>query len=337
MAGVSVATVSYVLNENRPVRAETRDRVLAAVKACGYKRNISARNLRRARTDSIGVITPDAAQYTFAGIIRGIESEARANNFTLLLANSGDEAEHELESINALQERQVDGLIVAQVSTGTAGNLGKLHAAGVPVVAVDRYQDNEVDYVGVETVQSMYDLTAHALGHGHRAISLVAGDTDLVTLAERRDGFLQALRASGTPVTARSVLSGTRHIDETAALVKGALASKQRPTALVAGSFQLAVGALQAVQESGLSVPDDIAFFMFDEFPYTKLFRPSITNVVQPAFEIGREAMRLLIRRIHEPDARPVQVRLKPWIELGNSCGCVPDQGPGTVLPRPRS
>jgi LacI family transcriptional regulator len=324
LAGVSTTTVSHALNRTRPVREETRKRIEAAVEELGYAQNMGARNLRRSRTESVGVVTPDAAQFTFAKIIGGVEGEAHANGLTLLLANTGDDAEREQNAVRALQARRVDGLIIAQVVPGSGTIFDDARRHGAPVVAVDRLHDtvSGIDFVAVETVEPMRRITQHLIDQGHKRVTLVAGDTSLPTLMERRSGFLQAVSASGSSPWARRVLEGTRSVEETRLAVRELLTGRDRPTALVSGSFLLTLGTLEAVQDAGLRIPEDVAFAVFDEFPYGKLFRPWITSVVQPAFEIGREAMRLLLRRIAEPAAPPARLLLAPRIEHGTSCGC---------------
>jgi LacI family transcriptional regulator len=324
LAGVSTTTVSHALNRTRPVHEDTRKRIQAAVEELGYAQNMGARSLRRSRTESIGVMTPDAAQYTFGRIIGGVESEAQAHGLTILLANTGDSVEQERNAVHALQERRVDGLVIAQVVPGSRTIFDDVRRRGVPVVAVDRLQDLTVgvDFVAVDSVQPTRRITQHLLDRGHKKISLVAGDTSLPTLMDRRVGFLQALDASGISPWEGNLLEGTRTIEETRSAVRELLNRDDPPTALVGGSYRLTLGILEAVQDTGLRIPEDIAFVTFDEFPYSKLFRPWITSVVQPAFEIGREAMHLLLRRIAEPNVPPARLLLEPRIEHGTSCGC---------------
>lgn len=322
MAGVSVATVSYVVNCTRPVRSETRERVRAVIEATGYTRNISARNLRQGRTYSIGMVIPDLVQHTFGSISQGAEGEARARGFTMLFANSADDPAAELAAIQAFRERQVDGLIVVPVVPGNRGMLARMRLEGVPVVAVDRFEDGDVDYVGVETVKSMRMLTEHALDHGYVRIALVAGDTEVTTLAERRRGCVEAVGSSGLGPTALVVLEGARTVEEAQTSVFELLTSPNRPEAVIVSSFRLTMGVLLAVQEAKLRIPEDVALLAFDEFPYGRLFGVPITCVVQPAIEIGRDATRLIMRRIGDPDAPPVQMRLVPRVEYGASCGC---------------
>ena len=197
IAGVSVSTVSHVVNGTRTVGPETRGRVVAAIEETGYRQHAVARALRRARTDSIGLVVSDTGQPVFAEMVRGVEHEARAAGFTLLLANSAEDHDLERASVQALRERRVDGLLLAQVSGTDAELVRSMTADGLPVVLIDRLSIPEVDQVGVENAGPMRALVRHLIDTGHRRIALVAGDPGVPTLAERRSGYEQALETAG--------------------------------------------------------------------------------------------------------------------------------------------
>lgn len=322
MANVSVSTVSHVVNGTRPVSEETRRRVEQAISETGYATDGVARALRRSRTDSVGLVISDTGQPVFAEMVRGIEHEARAKGFTLLLANSAEDPELERASIRALRERRVDGLLVAQVAGSDHALIDEMQARRTPLVLLDRLTVPDVDQVGVENRDPMCKLTTHLIRRGHRRIAYIAGDVRVPVLAERELGFRDALSAAGIAIVEELLVGGTSTIPETEAAVARVLARADRPTAIVAAGMILGVGALRALGAAGLRIPADMAFTVFDEPPYADLFEPRLTSVVQPAFAIGREAMRLLIRRIARPGAAPRTVRLKPELVHRASCGC---------------
>jgi LacI family transcriptional regulator len=268
------------------------------------------------------LVVSDTGQPVFAEMVHGVEAAASRAGFTLLLANSGEDPERELRAVAALEERRVDGLIIAQVagSKGETLELAKKH--DVPVVLLDRLIDAKVDQVGVENVKPMRALVRHLVEAGHRRIALIAGDLDVPTLRERRDGYAQALNDCGIPFDPALVVSGSGLPDETEAAVRDLLTSSERPTALVTASSLMAIGALRAAAASGLSCPGDFAFATFDGFPGSDLFTPPLTTVQQPAAEIGALAMGLLLRRLKDPQARPRTKRLDPVITHRSSCGC---------------
>jgi LacI family transcriptional regulator len=325
LAQVSVSTVSHVVNGTRPVSDATRARVMSAIATSGYSPHLGARALRRSRTDSIGLIVSDTGQPVFADMVRGVEHEARAAGFTLLLANSAEDRDLEQASVRALRERRVDGLLIAQVSGSEPALVQGLIDDALPLVLIDRLSSPNADQVGVENAGPMRSLVRHLIELGHRRIALVAGDPVVPTLAERHQGFREAFAEAGLELDPELVLpAGGVHQDQSRAAVRRALRRSDRPSAIVTASMVLSIGALEAIRDVGLSIPDDIAFVGFDEPAYADLFSPRLTSVVQPAFDVGRQGMRLLLRRIRERDAPVRTVRLMPRIAHRESCGCPP-------------
>jgi LacI family transcriptional regulator len=321
-AGVSISTVSHVVNGTRPVSPDTRRRVQTAIDETGYLQDGVARALRRARTDSVGLVISDTGQPAFAEMVRGVESEARAAGMNVLLADSREDRDLETRSVRTLRERRVDGLLVAQVSGSDRTVLAGLRDRGFPVILLDRLAEPGFDQVGVETVAPMRALVRHLIGNGHERIGIVAGDLGVPTLRERFEGYALALAEAGIAIDERLVVARVDNTEDARAAVQALLSGSDRPTALVGASVVLSAGALGAANELRLRLPDDLAFVAFDEFPYADLFAPRLTTVVQPAFEVGREAMKLLIRRLKHPRARPLTVRLEPSIAHRASCGC---------------
>jgi LacI family transcriptional regulator len=329
LAQVSVSTVSHVVNGTRPVSEATRSRVVAAIEASGYSPHLGARSLRRARTDSIGLIVSDTGQPVFADMVRGIEDEARAAGFTLLLANSVEDPSLERASVQALQARRVDGLLLAQVSGSEPDLVPDIISSGLPLVLIDRLSTQEVDQVGVENAPAMRALVRHLLELGHRRIALVAGDTGVPTLAERHRGVHEAFAEAGLTLEPDLMLAvGELQTERTRDAVRQVLQRGPRPSAIVSASMVLSIGALEALDDLGLSIPDDIALVTFDEPPYADLFQPRLTSVVQPSVEVGRQGMRMLLRRISHRDAPARTIRLMPRIAHRESCGCPPGSAP---------
>lgn len=324
LAGVSVSTVSHVVNGTRPVRPETSERVRAAVAAVGYSPDGVARALRRAQTECIGLVVTDTGQAGFAEMIRGVEGEASATGFTLLLADSAEDLERQLASVTALVERRVDGLLLAQVSRTPHSLVESLVARGIRVVLVDRLSTPDVDQVGVENVEPMKMLVRHLVDRGHTRVALIAGDDAIPTLHERRVGYVEALAKAPKPETQEPMIEEVASPAEARRAVHRLCAAPVPPTAFVAASQVIGVGVLQALADLRLRIPDDVAMVVFDDFPYADLFRPRLTAVVQPNVAVGREAVRLLIRRIRHPEAPHRTVRLKAEIAHRESCGCPP-------------
>lgn len=321
-ANVSTATVSHVINGTRPVKEATRTRVEDAIRLVGYHRDALARALRRNVTETIGLVVSDPSQPVFADMIRGAEDEARAAGYTILLAHSGDDVRQELDAVRTLKERRVDGLILGEVSDTFDRARDLLSLDGIPLVLLDRLAHRQIDQVGAETVSTMRAVVAHLIASGHDDLMIVAGDLSVPTLRERFEGYESALSASGAKGVSSRVIEGVRTDREAWAAVTAAMRASDRPRALVTSSTNMTVGALRAMRDLGLKTPDDVALVSFDELPYADIFSPQITSVVQPAGEIGRQAVRLLFRRLHEPDAQPQTIRLNPRIAHRLSCGC---------------
>src|SRR4051794_25700034 len=323
MAGVSTSTVSHVVNATRPVNDETRRRVEDAIRRTGYRQDSVARALRRAKTDSVGLVVSNVAEPVFGEMVRGVESEAARAGYTLLLANSGEDPAHEKRALAALTARRVDGLIVAPAANSSARELEAIRRAGTPIVLMDRSSSLRTDQVGVENTLPMRDLVLHLIDHGHKRIALAAGDLAVSTIAERRQGYLDALGEAGIRVRDDLVLTGTGLADPTRAQVTRLFETRWSPTAIVATSTETAIGVLEAASDLGLSTPEDFAFATFDGFPHADLFRPRITTVDQPAFDIGATAMQMLLPRLAGGRVtRSRSVRLKPEITYRDSCGC---------------
>lgn len=329
-SGVSIATVSHVLNGTRPVRDATRLRVEAAIESVGYRRDHLARSMRRARTDSVGLVVSDPSQPVLAEMIRGVEQMARSVGCVLLLANSHEDAQEEALAIDMLTERRVDGLLLTQVSSDPQAFRGLQRDNSVPTVLLDRLSERRIDQVGSETVAPMKTLVLHLLEKGHADVALVAGDLAIPTLQERLQGYESALASAGVPSTPDRIIGGVRSVREARLAMRSVLADHGRPTAVVCSNSNMTAGTLQAMQDLGLRAPDDIALVSFDELPYAELISPGITSVVQPAFQIGQQGMSLLMRRLSNPDVEPQTIRLRPHIEHRESCGCPGDAPPLT-------
>jgi LacI family transcriptional regulator len=320
LAGVSTSTVSHVLNETRHVEPETKERVISAVRATGYRRDALARSMRRARTDSIGLVVSDAGEPAFADMVHGVEEAAAQNGLSLLLANSAEDPARERAAVEALLDRRVDGLIIARAAGSSGGLLTRIREEKKPLVLLDRLADLDVDQVGVNNQSAMAALVGHLAVRGHQRILLVAGDLRVSSLRERYDGFHAAMLDRGLEVPTGLLCEGTVTAASTFDRVRTLLtASKDRPTAILACSTLLAAGALRAVQHEGLQVPGTLAFATFDGFTYSDLFEPQITTVRQPAFRLGESAVGLLLRRIENPNAPAEILRLESEIEFRRS------------------
>jgi LacI family transcriptional regulator len=335
LAGVSTSTVSHVVNGTRHVEPTTRERVEAAIQATGYKQDALARAMKRSQSDSIGLIVSDPGEPAFAEMVRGVERAAAALGLTLLLANSAEDPQRELKAAEVLLARRVDGLILARSSGSTDDVLVEIERQGTPLVLIDRIFDLPLDQVGVKNAEAMKELVAHLAGHGHRTFGLVGGDLQVPTLRERYEGFVTGLRAEDLEVDEDLVVLGDVEVEKAYEHTRAVLNRPDRPTALIASGTILAAGALRAIEEAGLRLPDDLSFATFDGFDYADLFEPALTTVRQPAFDVGTRALQLLTERIANPKTKPRTIRLDPRVEYRRSTDGRPS-APADLPPRTR-
>ncbi|MDT7673684.1 MAG: LacI family transcriptional regulator [Pseudonocardiales bacterium] len=324
LAGVSVATVSHVLNGTRAVRPNTRDQVLEAVRSANYTPNTVARSLATARTTTIGLALSAISNPYFGDLLRSIENTASAAGYTVLLADPRDEPDYELTVVQRLQQRRVDGLVLAPSGEPTAA-LDYLAETRLPTVLVDRLIDAGLDQVGSENIRPVAELVQHFAERGHRRIGLIAGHRGLATTVERRDGYLLGLRRSGLAADQELIVDGNSETEAARLAVHRLLRLTRPPTAIIAGNNTMTIGALSALREASVPVPGGMALAGFDDFPWADLFQPGLTAIAQPFVEMGRRAVELLLARMADPAAPQVTVRLPPAFVHRDSCGC-PDR-----------
>ncbi|MFF3462949.1 LacI family DNA-binding transcriptional regulator [Streptomyces sp. NPDC002619] len=330
-AGVSVATVSHVLNGTRPVLPHTRQAVLDAIDELGYTPNTLARSLVTSRTRSIGLAVSAISNPYFTEILQGVEAGALEQGYSLLIADPHDDPEHERKVVQLLHERRVDGMIVAP-SADPRELVAYLGRHAVPTVFLDRSVADPAgqaagtprfDQVCAENTEPMARLVTHLAGLGHRRIGLVAGLPGLSTTDERITGYRDGLATAGLPHDDRLVVPGNSESTGAEQATTALLSLTDPPTALITANNAMTIGTLRALRDHGLSVPDDIALCCFDDFAWADLFSPRLTTIAQPSREIGAQAVRVLLERLAAPD-RPAQtVRLPCTFVHRTSCGCV--------------
>ncbi len=332
-AGVSVATVSHVLNDTRPVLPHTRQAVLDAVEELGYTPNTLARSLVTSRTRSIGLAVSAISNPYFTEILQGVEARALEHGYSLLIADPHDDPGHERKVVQLLHERRVDGMIVAP-SADPRALLAYLGRHRVPAVLLDRVVDvpegeaaPRLDQICAESTEPTARLVGHLAGLGHRRIGLVAGRPGLSTTRERITGYRHGLAAAGLPFDERLLVHGDSEAAGGERAASDLLSLAVPPTALVTANNAMTIGALRALRDRGLSVPGDLALCCFDDFAWADLFSPRLTAVAQPSRDLGAQAVRLLLERLAAPDRPARTVRLPCTFVHRTSCGCAERSG----------
>jgi LacI family transcriptional regulator len=304
-AGVSVTTVSHVINETRPVSDELRQRVLAAIDELGYQPNVLARSLRRGETHTIGMIVPDSANPFFAELARGIEDTSFEHGYNLILCNSDGDLDKELIYADVLTEKQVDGILFVAAGLST-DHIRALQERRIPVVIVDReIPDVSVDQVLTDNAGGGWLATRHLLELGHRCIGCITGPSDVTPSAERVIGYRQALSEGGIPVDEVLIVKGDFQYESGYRAARQLLARDDPPTAIFACNDLMAVGAISAAVEMGRQVPVNLSVVGFDDVRLASFANPPLTTIVQPKYEMGVLATTMLLERMRNHDIPP--------------------------------
>ncbi len=344
LAGVSSGTVSNVISGVTGVSERSRRKVLEAIKTLNYQPNLIARSLRTNRTNTLGIVIPDITVPFFARVIRGAESAAREAGYYLTVLDSESNHARETAMMGLLRSQRVEGilLVTAGGHKWSAEESATL-LAGVPIVCLDRLPAGlDVDSVCVDDCRAAEMAIEHLIAQGHTRIAIITGPQALENEKERLRGYRQALQQAGLAAPAALIWKGSFEQDVVAKLCREGLADPaHRPTALFATNGVTGLAAMRALYSFGLTTPDDIACVTFDELTSEDFFRPGITSIVQPAYDIGHRAVEVLLKRIADPAApRPVEkVRLPADLVVRESSGqplVRPGQRPAPPPPRAR-
>nr|WP_254925705.1 MULTISPECIES: LacI family DNA-binding transcriptional regulator [unclassified Rhodococcus (in: high G+C Gram-positive bacteria)] len=322
IAGVSVSTVSHVLNGTRNVNPTTRQRVDAAIVEIGYRRNVVARSLAAGRTNTVGLSIAALTNPYFGSLVHAVEQRLSEAGYVLILGDSHDEPLSERRVTDSLLDRQVDGMILAPAAGSESTTIPEIVRSGTPLVLIDRMLDLPCDQVGPENDASAYELTAHLLDAGHRRIAIVRGIAGISSTNERFDGYARALADRGVDLDPGLILDGRSNVEVAEMHVRALMSSSNRPSALVSMNNSMTIGSLKAVRALGLSIPQDLAFVCYDDFEWSDLFEPRLTAAAQDVQTIGRTAADLLLNRIEGRDEKPRSIRVPTTFNHRNSCGC---------------
>ncbi|QGZ54054.1 LacI family DNA-binding transcriptional regulator [Paraburkholderia acidiphila] len=304
-AGVSVATVSRVLNGHANVRAATRERVLAEIEASGYRVNELARNLRTAESRLLLTMVPDFGNPFYAEIVRGIDSVARQHGFFLLLCDTGADAGRERSYFDLLRRHRADGAIC--LDPATVQHALAAESTALPWVACCEFDpDVGVPYVGIDNYRAAHDAVRHLIARGRRRVALINSDEHYLYAQQRRDGWRDALGEAGIATRDAwrvnvNCLDYDAGAQAAAALMQ--LPAGEAPDAIFAVSDTLAVGVVNGLRGAGRRVPHDVAVVGFDDIALAAQIDPPLTTIAQPMRELGETAARLLLRRFADPRA----------------------------------
>ena len=303
-AGVSVGTVSNVLNKPHLVAETTRDRVQAAIAELGFVRNESARHLRSGASRAVGLVVIDAANPFFSDVARGVEDTVQAAGGVVLLGNSAGDSDREHRYLELFEQQRVRGVLIAPTGD-TVPPLDSLARRGIPVVFLDRYPEGaDCSSVSVDDVAGGCLAVRHLLERGHRALAFVGGPSTLRQVRDRRQGAEETIAtATGATLLAVSTPALTIAAGRQAGEELAALPDAQRPTAVFAANDLVALGVLAGLTDQGLRVPEDVAIVGYDDIEFAAAAAVPLSSVRQPRAELGRRGAELLFEEIRRREA----------------------------------
>ncbi len=308
-SGVSVTTVSHVVNGTRYVSEEVRLRVERVMEEIGYRPNVLARGLRRGEATLLGLVVPDATNPYFAEIARAVADACSERGYAVIVCNSDGRRDREKEAVEVLAANRVGGIFLVNVGV-TERDAALFEGLDIPMVMLDREIPGiAVDSIQIDNAHGGRQATEHLLALGHRRIACIAGPSQVSPSADRVTGYRQALEALGVAFDPGLVERGDFTPSSGYDCARSLMAREKRPTAIFACNDLMAFGAITALAESGLSVPDDVSVVGFDDIALAAYFNPSLTTVAQPRLEMGRAAAKILLERMRDgtlPRRRPV-------------------------------
>lgn len=296
-AGVSTATVSYVLNKSKRVNPETAKKVYLAIKKLNYRPSRIAQSLVKKSTQIISVLISDITDPFFAPIVRGVEDVASESGYVVMIGNSDEDCSKTKNYFDVLGRHRVDGLIISP--TEGIEQMGILNDLDIPTVFVNRKANKDYTDV-VETDNHLGSILAirHLTSLGHSRIGFVSGPNTVTTYAGRLQGYEMGLAEAGLPVNRELIRIGGLHPDSGYQLTMELLNLDPRPTALFVASGRLTHGAFRAVKEYGISIPEQLSLVCFDDTEWSTLVDPPLTTIAQKTYEMGQTAARLLLERL---------------------------------------
>ena len=297
-SGFSTATVSRVLRNYPGVREQTRKKVLEAVSELNYEVNAVARSLRQEKTYSIGIVVGNVLSQFYSVIAKSVEDTANKFGYNTILCNGDENPEKELNYLKVLKSNRVDGIILTPTGKNSE-YINNLIRSGTKVVLLDRVIEGvDCDAVLVDNANGAYKAVKYLIDQGYKRIGIINGYLDRTTGAERLKGYLQALAEADIPKDNSLIKIGDFKKESGKKLTKELLKQVNKPEAIFVTNIDMSMGALSAIKEMGISIPDEIGIICFDDSEWAPIITPPITVIRQPVYQLGSIASELLIKNI---------------------------------------
>lgn len=298
-ANVSISTVSRVINDSKPVSNEIKQRVLKVIEETGYTPNPVARSLVMKKSQLIGVIVPDISNFFIGEILNGVEEIGKMYDYDIILCNTYGELNQELRYLNLLKSKQVEGIIFM------TRNIHQKHKeffdmGDLPIVIINKNTSElNVPSICIDHYQASYDMTNYLINNGHKRIALIRSgvDNDVFGI-DQLNGYAQALKENGIELDEGLVKNGMSKMEIAYECVQEIIKDKLNPTAIFATSDYMAIGAINSLFDNGFNVPEDVSVVGFNDIKLASMYRPKLTTIKQPIYDIGAVAIRLIIKKI---------------------------------------
>lgn len=319
-ANVSMATVSRVVNGNPNVKPATRKKVLEVIDKLGYRPNAVARGLASKKTTTVGVIIPDISSTFFAELARGIEDIATMYKYNIILSNSDQNLDKELHLLNTMLGKQVDG-IVFMGGNITSELVEEFEKSSVPIVLAGSIEESEkIPSVNIDYEQATYDAIHSFIEKGHKEIAIAIGPlVEPINREKKLAGYKRALNEAGIKFKEDFVVEGDYTYDSGIEVIEKLLEQSTKPTAIFSGSDEMALGVVHGAEDRGFNIPEDFEVISSDNTRLSLMVRPQLTTVVQPLYDIGAVAMRLLTKLMNKEEISDHIIVLPHRIEQRNS------------------
>ena len=301
-AGVSVATVSHVINRTRFVSEELIERVEKAMADMDYQPNLLAGSLRKKKTGTIGLIIPDSSNTLFAKISKNIEDILFLQNYNLIVCNSAYDIDREVEYLKTLRSKMVDGILIVPV-TFKSEHLERIKKVGIPIVILDRsIPDINMDTILIDNFKSGYNAAKYLTSLGHKNVGYIDRIYDHSHSLDRKNGFIKAMKEEGLYLDEKNIVRGGFTFDDGVRAVKELMVRDPKITAIFSFNDINALGAMRGLADLGLKIPEDISVMGNDDMPFSSIYVPSLTTIHYPTAEMASKASNLLLKRIAKPN-----------------------------------
>jgi LacI family repressor for deo operon, udp, cdd, tsx, nupC, and nupG len=323
LANVAPATVSRVLSQPHLVSEETQRKVLKVIEELNYQPHMIARQFRKKETKTILVVVPDIARPFFSQVLKGIQHTAIESGYRVILGDTENNIEREGEFVDLLFQRQADGMILLTARMDKE-RIEQISRQFPTVLACEYFDGLDISTVSIDNISAARKITEHLINIGHTKIAHITGPMNVVLSRDRLKGYRQAMEIHDLSIDATFIQEGDLSLECSYNQMIKLLSLKSPPTAVFVYNDEMAIGAIKAIKDSGLKVPEDVAVVGIDNLEISSIVEPHITTIDQPKYEIGKKAMELLVQLINGIKLENKKFVFRDKLIIRESCGSKP-------------